>query len=307
MIALVGRSVQSIIQVLRGLGTVFKHTFREPITLDFPDTMPELSGHFRGRLALAVNPQNGEHLCISCLQCERVCPDKCIQITSHKSPETNKPELIEFKIDHGLCMFCGLCTEVCPTNCIINTNDFEMSDYSREALVYDIRKLTLTQDESAHYYSKKELPPPKPKPAKPAAKPGAAAAAKPGDAKPGEAKPAVKPAAKPEGQADEKPAEKPVAKLESAEPAAITAPDAAVKQDAKELPSDKNDVSEALQHLMSFSGDQTKSADVKTEAEPAPVAKTEEAQGEPAAGNSDVLKSEQPESTQSGKKEEEEK
>lgn len=214
MFGLVGRSISSIVEVIRGLSTVFKHTFREPITLGFPEEMPELPATFRGRLALAVNPQNGEHLCISCLQCERVCPDKCIQITSHKSPETNKPELIEFKIDHGLCMFCGLCTEVCPTNCIINTNDFEMSDYTRESLVYDIRKLTLTQDESAHYYSKKELPPPKPKPPKPAAKP-AAAAAKPGEEKPG-VKPEVKPAAKPEG-AEAKPADKPAAKPESAE------------------------------------------------------------------------------------------
>src|SRR5579883_3120775 len=131
MFALVGRSVESLRQVARGLGTVFKHAARTPITKEFPDTMPYLAGHFRGRLALAVNPENGDHLCISCRQCERVCPDKCIQITSHKSPETNKPELIDFKIDHGLCMFCGLCTEVCPTSCIINTNDFEMSDYSR--------------------------------------------------------------------------------------------------------------------------------------------------------------------------------
>lgn len=214
MFGLVGRSISAITQVIRGLGTVFKHTFREPITLSFPDDMPELPATFRGRLALAVNPGTGEHLCISCLQCERVCPDKCIQITSHKSPETNKPELINFKIDHGLCMFCGLCTEVCPTNCIINTNDFEMSDYTRESLVYDIRKLTLTQDESAHYYSKKELPPPKPKPPKPAAKP-AAAAAKPGEEKPA-VKPAVKPAAKAEG-AEAKPADQPQAKPDAPE------------------------------------------------------------------------------------------
>ena len=68
---------------------------------------PDLSPHFRGRLALTVNPETGEHLCISCRQCERVCPDKCIEITAHKSPETNKLELIDFKIDHGLCMFFG--------------------------------------------------------------------------------------------------------------------------------------------------------------------------------------------------------
>src|SRR5262249_7562958 len=133
------------------------------------------------------SPETGEHLCISCRQCERVCPDKCIEITAHKSPETNKLELIDFKIDHGLCMFCGLCTEVCPTYCIINTNDFEMADYTREGLVYDLKKLTLTQEESAYYFDRKENPLPKPKPAKavaPAPKPAAAATAPAGpDAK----------------------------------------------------------------------------------------------------------------------------
>ena len=215
MFALVGRSIESLRQVARGLGTVFMHAARQPITKEFPDTMPLLAGHFRGRLALAVNPETGDHLCISCLQCERVCPDKCIQITSHKSPETNKPELINFQIDHGLCMFCGLCTEVCPTSCIINTNDFEMADYTRKSLVYDIKKLTLTKDEAAHYFAKKELPMPKPKPAKkPAeAKPAGAAVAKPAPDKPvgkPEAKAEAKPEAKPEVAAD-KPAPAPAA------------------------------------------------------------------------------------------------
>jgi NADH-quinone oxidoreductase chain I len=207
------------------------HAARNPITKDFPDSMPHLAGHFRGRLALAVNPQSGDHLCISCLQCERVCPDKCIEITSHKSPETNKPELINFRIDHGLCMFCGLCTEVCPTSCIINTNDFEMADYSRESLIFDLRKLTLTQDESAHYFNKKELPMPKPKPAKPAAKPAAAAAAKPAP---------DKPAATPEAAAQAKPEAKPAATAEAAKPA--VAPDA---DKTKELPKAGSDAAEA--------------------------------------------------------------
>lgn len=202
----VSRAVDGIYQIMRGLKTVAQHTFREPITGEYPDVMPDLPGTFRGRLALAVNPESGEHLCISCRQCERVCPDKCIQIDAHKSPETNKLELIDFKIDHGLCMFCGLCTEVCPTLCIINTQDMELSEYSREALVYDLKKLTLTQEESAYYFEKKEMPLPKPKPAK--AAPAAAPAAKPAEAKAPEAKTAEAPAAEAKVEpkaADEKP------------------------------------------------------------------------------------------------------
>lgn len=221
MFAIVGRALDSLYQVGRGLKTVCQHMFRAPVTQQYPDELPET--HFRGRLALTVNPETGEHLCISCRQCERVCPDKCIDITAHKSPETNKLELIDFQIDHGLCMYCGLCTEVCPTNCIINTNDFSFSEYSRESLVYDLRRLTLTQEESSYYFDKKEMPLPKPKPKKPAP-----AAAKPGAAKPAAAKPD---AAKPEpkaasGKAEAAGAEKPEEK--KAEPPAES------KGDAKE-------------------------------------------------------------------------
>ncbi|HEY9788430.1 MAG TPA: 4Fe-4S binding protein [Candidatus Obscuribacterales bacterium] len=213
-LSLLGRARESLYQVYRGLKTVAMHTFREPTTQEYPDVMPDT--HIRGRLALTVNPETGEHLCISCRQCERVCPDKCIEITAHKSPETNKLELIEFKIDHGLCMFCGLCTEVCPTNCIINTNDFEMSDYTREALVYDLRKLTLSQEESGYYFAKKELPMPKPKPAK-AAPAAAAGAAKPAAGAAAAAKPAEGEGAKPKEGEAAKPKEGEAAKPAAAE------------------------------------------------------------------------------------------
>ncbi|MBK9145844.1 MAG: 4Fe-4S binding protein [Candidatus Melainabacteria bacterium] len=232
MANLIERAVDSFKRIGDGLMTVFGHSFKEPTTQEFPEAVPHLPPHFRGRLALTVNPESGDHLCISCRQCERVCPDKCIEITAHKSPETNKLELIDFKIDHGLCMFCGLCTEVCPTNCIINTNDFEMSDYSRESLIYDLKRLTLTKEESGFYFEAKEMPLPKPKPAKPAAPAGAKAApegakaqAKPEGAKaaPEGAKAApegAKTQAKPEGaKAEAKPeGAKAEAKPEDAKP-----------------------------------------------------------------------------------------
>lgn len=238
MFDVIGRAFDGLYQIWRGLTTVGGHTFKDVITQQYPDVPPDLPAHFRGRLALAVNPESGEHLCISCRQCERVCPDKCIEITAHKSPETNKLELIDFKIDHGLCMFCGLCTEVCPTTCIINTNDFEMADYTRESLVYDLKRLTLTQEESGYYFDKKEMPLPKPKPAKAAPAAGAAAAAKPAAAKPAEgaaAKPADGAAAKPAEGAAAKPAEGAAAK--PAEEAAVKPAEGAAAKPAESAPS----------------------------------------------------------------------
>ncbi len=219
MANLLARAFHGLNQVRRGLATVFGHSFREPITKEYPQIVPDITTNFRGRLALTVNPETGDHLCISCRQCERVCPDKCIEITSAKSAETGKLELIDFKIDHGLCMFCGLCTEVCPTYCIINTNDFELSEYAREDLIYDLKKLTLSQDESAFYFERKEMPIPKPKPAKAAPAAGAAAAAKPAAAA-GAAAPAAASAAAPAAAAPAAKAEAPKAEEKKEEPKA---------------------------------------------------------------------------------------
>ncbi|MDX1919560.1 MAG: NADH-quinone oxidoreductase subunit I [Candidatus Caenarcaniphilales bacterium] len=146
--------------IAEGMGTVLKQSTRDPVSTSYPDELPTLYPNSRHRLALNVNPITGEHLCIACKQCERVCPDQCITVIPDP---TAKGKVQEFYIDQGLCMFCGLCTEVCPTDCIINTNDFEMSDYSREALVYDIKKLTLSRDQSEFYFDYKGLDLPKPK------------------------------------------------------------------------------------------------------------------------------------------------
>jgi len=241
MLSLIERAFTSFKRVGEGLKTVFKHTFREPITGTYPDVVGDTAPLFRGRLALNVNPDTGEHLCISCRQCERVCPDKCIEIVAHKSPETNKLELIDFKIDHGLCMFCGLCTEVCPTNCIINTQDFEMADYTRESLVYDLKRLTLSIDESQFYFDSKEIPKPKPKPAKPA--PGAAAAAGDKAGAAAKAAPAAGAAAK--------------AAASKAEGAAGKAEGAAAKSEP------------AVEGATAKAGGETKAAEAKADAKPA--------------------------------------
>ena len=148
-----------IYNILLGMFTVVKHTTRDPITSDYTNKMPELYARSRHRLALNVDPITGEHLCIACKQCERVCPDACISVIPHTDV---KAKSTQFYIDHGLCMFCGLCTEVCPTDCIINTVDFEMSEETREDLIYDIKKLTLTQEQSREYFKMKGYTP-KPK------------------------------------------------------------------------------------------------------------------------------------------------
>lgn len=141
------RVLDGLKAVVTGMATVFKHNAREPITLEYPEVMPDLSDRFHGRLAL-LSKSDDTDLCIGCKACARVCPcDDLIQIEMHRD-EDKKPVIDRFTIDMGRCIFCGNCTEVCPVDCIKMLPDFELSDYSREALVLDKKDLTLSGEES---------------------------------------------------------------------------------------------------------------------------------------------------------------
>jgi NADH-quinone oxidoreductase chain I len=141
------RVLDGILEIGRGLKTVLAHAGREPVTLEYPEKMPDLSSRFHGRLCL-LTKSDGTDLCIGCKACARVCPcGDLIQIEMHRDAE-KKPVIDRYTIDIGRCIFCGNCTEVCPVDCIKMLPDFELADYSREALVLDKFDLTLNGEES---------------------------------------------------------------------------------------------------------------------------------------------------------------
>lgn len=144
------RVLEGLKEIGRGMGTVLSHYFRPPVTLEYPEVMPDLSDRFHGRLTL-LTKSDGTDLCVGCQACARVCPcNDLIQIEMHR--DVNKKPVIDvFTIDMGRCIFCGNCTEVCPVDCIKFLPDFELADYSREALVLDKKDLTLSGEESDHW------------------------------------------------------------------------------------------------------------------------------------------------------------
>jgi len=148
--------VSGLVEIGRGLATVLSHFGREPVTLEYPEVMPDLAERFHGRLCL-LTKSDGTDLCIGCKSCARVCPcNDLIQIEMHRDAE-KKPVIDRFTIDIGRCIFCGNCTEVCPVDCIKMLPDFELADYSREALVLDKFDLTISGEVSDQYRAKHGL------------------------------------------------------------------------------------------------------------------------------------------------------
>jgi NADH-quinone oxidoreductase subunit I len=116
-----------------GLFTVFKHLFMKPVTLEYPEKKRELSDAFRGKMVADTN--TGEHCCIGCGVCKKVCPSGAI---SYEKNEEGK--VVSYSFDLKKCIFCGNCMYYCPRGAINMTKEYELGCESKENLILTYKK-----------------------------------------------------------------------------------------------------------------------------------------------------------------------
>lgn len=123
--------------IIKGLGVTLKSLTAKKVTYPYPEEPLEMPDRFRG--VQHFIPEK----CIVCNQCARICPTQCISLTGKDNPDPEKKVRVidTFDINFELCILCDLCTEVCPTEAIVMTNNFELSTYSRDDLLKDMKWL----------------------------------------------------------------------------------------------------------------------------------------------------------------------
>lgn len=134
------KSYKYIIALIFGHLTVFKHLFKRPVTLEYPEKKAKLNDKFRGELALFTDAE-GKLLCTACGTCQRVCPSfGTIEIEREKD-ESGKFYPKNFTIDLNTCIFCGNCVQNCPFKAIVMTKKYELADGKKSSLKLDINTL----------------------------------------------------------------------------------------------------------------------------------------------------------------------
>lgn len=140
------KTLSQVLSMFWGLFIVLKHAFKKPVTIQYPEEKRKLPVRSRGRHYL-TKWNDGRERCVGCELCAIVCPSQAIYV----KPAANNPEdpnshgeryAEDFQINMLRCIYCGYCEEACPTGAIILSNEFELSAYNREALIFTKDKLT---------------------------------------------------------------------------------------------------------------------------------------------------------------------
>ena len=85
--------------------------------------------------------ENGLEKCVGCSLCAAACPADCIRVVAAENTAENRVSAGEryariYEINMSRCIFCGYCELACPFDAITLGNDFEISEYNRDDLIY---------------------------------------------------------------------------------------------------------------------------------------------------------------------------
>jgi NADH-quinone oxidoreductase subunit I len=124
----------------KSFAVTFKQLFKRPITQQYPEFKRPVYPRFRGRHRLWRH-ENGLEKCVGCSLCAAACPADWIRVVAAENTPENRVSAGEryariYEINLSRCIFCGYCELACPFDAITLGNEFEISEYSRDDLIY---------------------------------------------------------------------------------------------------------------------------------------------------------------------------
>lgn len=138
--------MKEVLGPIRGLGLTFGRmmdnlTGQVDATIRYPEERRAYSDRYRGTHILTAR-EDGSPRCVACYMCATACPADCIYIEAAEHPDPLIEKVAKrFEIDMLRCVFCGFCVDACPEEAIIMSREMEISAFTREETLWDMKKL----------------------------------------------------------------------------------------------------------------------------------------------------------------------
>jgi NADH-quinone oxidoreductase subunit I len=128
-------------ETARGLKTTAARIVEGPSTIQYPEEKVPVYPRFRGRHKLHRFEDTGLEKCVGCSLCAAACPADCIRVVAAENTAQNRVSAGEryariYEINLSRCIFCGYCELACPFDAITLEQEYEISEYSRDDLIY---------------------------------------------------------------------------------------------------------------------------------------------------------------------------
>ncbi|MCE5329713.1 4Fe-4S dicluster domain-containing protein [bacterium] len=116
-----------MLRIIKNFFINLVNLFRKPRTVLYPREKIIINEGSRGQPRLKLDFDTLEIICDGCGDCEKACPQNCINI--RKEYKEGSYYLDEFYLNLGLCSFCGNCVEVCKSHAIEQSYRYQMAEY----------------------------------------------------------------------------------------------------------------------------------------------------------------------------------
>jgi NADH-quinone oxidoreductase subunit I len=127
--------------IAKGMAITFKHMFKKPATIKYPEVKREFAPVYRGWHVLKRDEAGAER-CTACGLCAVACPAEAITMVAEERKKGEEHLYREekyasvYEINMLRCIFCGLCEEACPKEAIFLTDRLVNADDNRGEMIY---------------------------------------------------------------------------------------------------------------------------------------------------------------------------